>query len=145
MEAENRPIAAAVFLTWNDTVIYKFGASDERSWALRPNHLLFWHAIRAACEQGRLWFDFGRTDIGHEGLRNFKLSWGAVEEPLLYETMGEATELAPSAEGMATRVLGPIIRNGPLLRAVPWAGRSTGMSPKVASRSRAQRDVGART
>lgn len=115
VEAAGRPIAAAVFLMWNETVIYKFGASDESSWSLRPNHLLFWHAIRTACEQGRRWFDFGRTDIGQEGLRNFKLSWGAVEEPLSYGMVGSTPESPPSAEGTATRVLGPVIRHGPLL------------------------------
>ncbi len=115
VEAGAQPIAAAVFLTWNETVIYKFGASDESSWSLRPNHLLIWHAIRTACEQGCRWFDFGRTDIGQEGLRNFKLSWGAVEEPLFYGMLGGTPEPAPSAEGMATRVLGPVIRHGPLL------------------------------
>jgi CelD/BcsL family acetyltransferase involved in cellulose biosynthesis len=115
VEAAGQPIAAAVFLTWKDTVIYKFGASDESSWSLRPNHLLMWHAIRAACEEGRRWFDFGRTDIGQEGLRNFKLSWGAAEEPLVYGMVGGTPEPAPSAEGMATRVLGPVIRHGPLL------------------------------
>jgi CelD/BcsL family acetyltransferase involved in cellulose biosynthesis len=115
VEAAGQPIAAAVLLTWNGTVIYKFGASDESSWSLRPNHLLFWHAIRAACEQGGRWFDFGRTDIGQEGLRNFKLSWGAVEEPLFYGMVGGTPESAPSGEGIATRVLGPVIRHGPLL------------------------------
>ena len=117
VEASGQPIAAAVFLAWNETVIYKFGASDASSLSLRPNHLLFWHAIRAACEQGWRWFDFGRTDIGQEGLRNFKLSWGAVEEPLVYETLGGKPGSAPTAqaEGMATRILGPVIRRGPLL------------------------------
>ena len=120
VEAADRPIAAAVFLTWNETVVYKFAASDDSSWSLRPNHLLIWHAIRTACEQGYRWFDFGRTDIGQEGLRNFKLSWGAIEEPLFYWTAGGIPESAPSAEGMVTRVLRPVIRRGPplLCRAV---------------------------
>ena len=115
VEVSGQPIAAAVLLAWNGTVIYKFGASDASRWSLRPNHLLFWHAIRAACEQGYRWFDFGRTDIGQEGLRNFKLSWGAVEEPLLYGTLGGKPGSAPTAGGMATRMLGPVIRHGPLL------------------------------
>ena len=115
VEASGQPIAAAVFLTWNGTVIYKFGASDPSRWSLRPNHLLFWHAIRAACEQGCRWFDFGRTDIGQEGLRNFKLSWGSVEEPLVYETLGGRPGSAPTANGVATRMLGSVIRHGPLL------------------------------
>ena len=117
VEASSRPIAAAVFLSWNGTVIYKFGASDADAWSLRPNHLLFWHAIRASCEQGYRWFDFGRTDAGQEGLRNFKLSWGAAEEPLVYRTLGGKPEpVSPEeGEGLATRVLGPVIRHGPLL------------------------------
>jgi CelD/BcsL family acetyltransferase involved in cellulose biosynthesis len=115
VEASARPIAAAVFLAWNDTVIYKFGASDPDSLSLRPNHLLFWHAIRSACEQGYRWFDFGRTDIGHEGLRRFKLSWGAVEEPLVYAALGGRPGPASAGEGRAARLLGPVIRHGPLV------------------------------
>jgi CelD/BcsL family acetyltransferase involved in cellulose biosynthesis len=115
VETPDRPIAAAVFLAWNGTVIYKFGASDASAWSLRPNHLLFWHAIRGACEHGDRWFDFGRTDVGQEGLRTFKLSWGAAEEPLIYQTLGGKPEPASTGEGVATRVLGPVIRHGPLL------------------------------
>lgn len=113
VEASGRPIAAAVFLAWNKTMIYKFGASDSDAWSLRPNHLLFWHAIRTACEQGYRWFDFGRTDDGQHGLRNFKLSWGAIEEPLVYGMLGGCPVAAN--EGKAARILGPIIRHGPLL------------------------------
>lgn len=115
VEASAQPVAAAVFLAWNATVIYKFSASDPSSRSLRPNHLLLWHAIRDACEEGYQWFDFGRTDVGQEGLRTFKLSWGAVEEPLIYRTVGDKPEPAASGDGMATRVLGPVIRHGPLL------------------------------
>jgi len=115
VEASARPVAAAVLLAWNGTVIYKFGASDASAWSLRPNHLLFWHAIRTACDQGYEWFDFGRTDIGQEGLRRFKLSWGAVEQPLIYGSLGGRTEPAQAKEGMGAQVLGPVIRHGPLL------------------------------
>lgn len=115
VEAAAQPVAAAVFLAWNGTVIYKFGASDASAWPLRPNHLLFWHAIRTACEQEYRWFDFGRTDVGQEGLRNFKLSWGAAEESLVYGKIGGRAEPAPATEGMAARMMGPVIRHGPLL------------------------------
>ncbi len=131
VDAPTQPIAAAVFLAWNGTVIYKFGASDASAWSLRPNHLLFWHAIRTACEQGYQWFDFGRTDADQEGLRNFKRSWGAIEEPLAYGVLGHSPHPATSpgglgglkgsspgtgpAEGRASRMLGLVIRHGPLL------------------------------
>jgi CelD/BcsL family acetyltransferase involved in cellulose biosynthesis len=115
VEAAGRPIAGAVFLAWNGTVIYKFAASDASAWSMRPNHLLVWHAIRTACERGYRWFDFGRTNVGQEGLRSFKLSWGAVEESLVYGTMGGRAEPGPVADGMAARMIGPVIRHGPLL------------------------------
>lgn len=120
VEASSQPVAAAVFLTWKGVVIYKFGASDARAWPMRPNHLLFWHAIRAACDDGYRWFDFGRTDAGQEGLRNFKLSWGTIEQPLAYSALGAEPGPVPGGDGMATRLLGSVIRHGPplLCRAV---------------------------
>jgi CelD/BcsL family acetyltransferase involved in cellulose biosynthesis len=114
-ESAGRPIAAAVFLSWNGTVVYKFGASDAEAWSLRPNHLLIWDAIRRACEEGYRWFDFGRTDAGQDGLRNFKLSWGAIEEPLVYRALGGAPEQTTDPEGAATRLLGALIRRSPPL------------------------------
>jgi CelD/BcsL family acetyltransferase involved in cellulose biosynthesis len=118
VETDGRPIAAAVFLTWNKTAIYKFGASDASAWGLRPNHALMWHAIRTACEQGCRWFDFGKTAVGQEGLRSFKLSWGATEEPLAYRTLGAASGrdgAPPSADRLGARLLRPVIRHSPLL------------------------------
>src|SRR5262249_56903828 len=97
------------------------GASDRAAWPLRPNHLLFWHAIRTAREQGHRWFDFGRTDTGQEGLRNFKRSWGAAEEPLVYRALGGRPQRAPARQGLATRMLEPVIRHSP-----PLLCRATG-------------------
>lgn len=116
VEAAAEPIAAGVFLAWNQTVIYKFGASDAATWPLRPNHLLFWHAIRAACEQGYRWFDFGRTDADQDGLRRFKRSWGAAEESVVYRALvGGAKGAADMPEGMVAKMLGSAIRRGPPL------------------------------
>ena len=113
-EVGGRPVASAVFLSWNGTVIYKFGASDAGAWSLRPNHLLFWHAIRAACEQGYRWFDFGRTDAGHDSLAAFKQSWGAGEEPLVYSMLGGMGRTSPGS-GRLGQVLESAIKNGPPL------------------------------
>lgn len=116
VEAAGRPAAAAVFLAWNGTVVYKFGASDPSAWPLRPNHLLFWHAIRAACERGDQWFDFGRTDAGQQGLRNFKRSWGAAEEPLVYGALGNRPHRVSSVrDRMAAAALESAIQHGPPL------------------------------
>lgn len=84
------PIAGGVFLTWKDSVVYKFGASSSRFWSLRPNNLLFWEAIRWSCERGFRIFDFGRSDLANHGLRNFKNNWGAHETPLKYSVISDS-------------------------------------------------------
>ena len=114
-EAAGQPVAAAVILAWNGTMVGKFIASDEQAWSLRPNNLLVWHAVQAASELGCRWFDFGRTDAANTGLRAYKQSWGAVEEPLVYGTLGASPEPASHGNGMASRLLAGAIRHGPLL------------------------------
>ena len=114
-EAAGQPVAAAVVLAWNGTMIGKFIASDEEAWQLRPSNMLVWHAVQAASELGCRWFDFGRTDAANTGLRAYKHSWGAVEEPLVYGTLGANPEPASHGNGMASRLLACAIRYGPLL------------------------------
>jgi len=78
------PIAAAVFFYSGQTALFKFGACDERSRALRGNNLAMWESIKRLCENGLKTLHFGRTAIGDDGLRRFKLSWGTEEEPIEY-------------------------------------------------------------
>ena len=112
-EHGGRPIAAAVFLRHNGTVIYKYGASDSSAWSLRPNHALLWHAVRAACAAGDRVFDWGRTDFDNAGLRDFKTAWGAVEQPLRYTTLGAPAAASDLGASRAARVLGATIRHSP--------------------------------
>jgi CelD/BcsL family acetyltransferase involved in cellulose biosynthesis len=111
--AEGRPIAGAVFLTWNDTTVYLYGASDAASWKLQPNSLLFWRALQAASESGNRLFDFGRSNPENEGLRNFKRGWGADESELLYTALGAEPADEQSTEGRAQRVVESMIRRSP--------------------------------
>jgi CelD/BcsL family acetyltransferase involved in cellulose biosynthesis len=116
---EDRPIAAAVFLTFNGTVTYKYGASDARALAKRPNNLLFAEAIRWACASGFETLDFGRTDLDNEGLRSFKRSWGAEEVELPYTYFAERPPA--TGTGLRDRLLGTAIRRSP-----PVVGRIVG-------------------
>jgi len=106
-----KPVAAAVFLQLRDQLIYKYGASDRSALARRPNNLLFAEVIRWACEAGLRELDFGRTDLDHEGLKQFKRGWGAEELPLHHTYAGME---APSGDGSgAQRLLAPVIRHSP--------------------------------
>jgi hypothetical protein len=79
-----RTIAAAVFLSLKERVLYKYAASDIFSQQVRPNNLLLWEAIRFYSGQGARRLHLGRTDFRDEGLRRFKLGWGSEEELLPY-------------------------------------------------------------
>ena len=118
-EADGRPVAAAVFLRGGTTLTYKYGASDERFLNLRPNNLIFARAIRWGCEDGLRTLDLGRTDLGHEGLADFKRSLGAAELPLAYTYAGRD---APSegSSPLESAVEG-VIRRSP-----PFVGRAIG-------------------
>jgi len=109
----DRPIAAAVFLSFNGTLIYKYGASDPAALGKRPNNLLFLEAIRWGCQAGMRTLDLGRTDISHDSLREFKLSWGAEESTLEYYELAEGERRAEGA-GLA-RHAAPLIRRSPPL------------------------------
>jgi CelD/BcsL family acetyltransferase involved in cellulose biosynthesis len=106
-----RPIAAAVFLTYDGTLTYKYGASDARALAKRPNNLLFSEAIRWACEAGFRTADFGRTDIDNEGLRAFKRSWGTEEVDQFYTYLHHLEP--PQERGTGDRLVGAAIRHSP--------------------------------
>jgi hypothetical protein len=85
----NVPIAGAVFLTYKNSIIYKYSASDREYRKYRANHLLLWNAIRWGCENGKRHFDFGKTSVSNTGLCDFKRSWGAIEQPLVYSTFSK--------------------------------------------------------
>ena len=107
-----QPIAAAVFLAFNGNLIYKYGASDPAALNKRPNNLLFLEAIRWGCANGMRSLDMGRTDIGHESLREFKLHWGAEETKLTYYELSDAERAPSEGPGLAGRAA-PLIRRSP--------------------------------
>jgi len=109
------PVAGSVFLSWNDSVIFKYGASDSAYWNLRPNDALMSAAIRIACEQGRGQFNFGRSDATDVGLRKFKLGWGAEESPLSYSFLGREASSGGELGAKLENVASAIVRNSPTL------------------------------
>jgi lipid II:glycine glycyltransferase (peptidoglycan interpeptide bridge formation enzyme) len=78
-EWEGKPIAAALYLTYKNTIYYKYNASDARYLNRCPNHLLTWEMIKKAYDTGVTKLDFGRCSPDNEGLRTWKKRWSACE------------------------------------------------------------------
>jgi hypothetical protein len=76
------PIASIVTLRHKQTVVYKYGCSDERFHRLGAMPYLFWRAIVDAKSQQLLELDLGRSEKA--GLIRFKDQLGANKTPLSY-------------------------------------------------------------
>lgn len=77
-------IASSVFFHFGSNAIFKYGASDTGYLSHRPNNLVMWEAIKWYKGRGAKSLNLGRTEVDNQGLRRFKLSWGASESALKY-------------------------------------------------------------
>ena len=101
------PIGGLLALAFNDTLSVPWAACLREHFHLRPNMLLYWEAIRAACREGFRRFDFGRSTID-SGTYRFKRQWGAREEPLFWYTiplLGRARTGSTGRAGSMTALL----------------------------------------
>jgi hypothetical protein len=79
-----RPIAASVYFQMGTQAVYKYGASDEAFQHLRGPNVVMWEACKWHARHGVKSLHLGRTSLDNEGLRRFKLGWGAGEEKIEY-------------------------------------------------------------
>ena len=100
---DDRPIAGAVYIVWNDVLYYKFGASLREHLSLRPNELLMWHAMQFGIERKLRMLDWGLSDLDQPGLVAYKRKWASTERRITsFRTAGGPAE----HEVDAGRVLG---------------------------------------
>lgn len=90
-------IGGAVCLSFRDTVLVPWASSRRAFFRYCPNNLLYWEALRTACEAGYRRFDFGRSSPG-SGTYHFKKQWGAVEHALSWECWSAHATARPIVE-----------------------------------------------
>jgi hypothetical protein len=106
------PLSIGLFAGYNNTLSYKFGASNPEFLSYRPNNLMLWAAILEAQKRRYKKFDMGRTDFENEGLRRFKLGWGCQETPLCYSYY-PAEPQNQFLRNVNKLFVAPVIRNSP--------------------------------
>lgn len=77
-------VASIVTISHRQTMVYKYGCSDDRANKYGGTPMLFWEAIQEAKAHGQNEFDMGRSDLEDPGLSVFKEHWGSVPAPLTY-------------------------------------------------------------
>lgn len=81
---QGQPVSACVYFHHGPEAIYKFGASDFKYQDLRANNLVMWSAMKHLAELGAKYLHLGRSSLANEGLRRYKLGFGAKEDRIKY-------------------------------------------------------------
>lgn len=76
--------AAVLTLRHRNSLIYKYGCSDENRHRLAGMPFLFWKLIQESKESGIDRIDFGRSDLNQESLVRFKDRFGTNKSLLNY-------------------------------------------------------------
>jgi serine/alanine adding enzyme len=127
---DGQPMASGFLVGFKERLEIPWASSLRCFNQLSPNMLLYWNALKFACEMGYRSFDFGRSTPG-EGTYRFKEQWGAKPVQLYWHYWlrngGPVPELNPknpkyqiaikiwqSLPVSLTRLIGPaIVRNLP--------------------------------
>jgi len=113
VEKDNIPLAAGLFMGFNETLTYKYNASDPDYLEYRPNNLIIWAAMQEGIKKGFRYFDFGKSAIANEGLRSFKDGWAAVEKPLYHSYFPTLPPEGISFSFIKDKLLSPVIKSSP--------------------------------
>jgi hypothetical protein len=105
----DQPIAAALTLRHQTTLVYKYGCSDATFHSTGAMPFVFWETIKRANAAGLTTFDLGRSDLDNPGLIAFKSRFGARKSLLTYLRLGarsraSASFRSPLPSGVARRM-----------------------------------------
>lgn len=109
----NKPTAGIVMIYSKESAHYFHGGSSAESLPLRANDFLFHHAIKAAMEKEKSYFDFLGSEKRLSSLVQFKDKWGTKKEELLVFQKDIGTirpVLGKIALGLAQTPLGTAIQ-----------------------------------
>jgi len=81
---DDKLTAGAVFFCFGEKAFYKHGGIDLNHASTFSNYLLFWTAIQWLCDNGYKELCFGRSELNHKGLIQFKDGWGTEKHEINY-------------------------------------------------------------
>lgn len=86
---DGRLAGGVMFLEWQDTLYYKFNASDPELLSARPNDAIMWAGIEFALKRGHRAIDLGLSDWDQEGLNRYKRKYATREETITFMQTGD--------------------------------------------------------
>lgn len=112
---DDNVVAGAVFLTFKNKVIYKYGASDPKYLNSRANNQVMWHSLKMSVDGCMKDFNFGRTEPDNAGLIQFKNGWNTIQSNIFYYKYNMKTkEYLTQHAGYSTNFLNKSLQHFPL-------------------------------
>jgi len=71
-------------------------------------------------QQGYETFDWGKTDLDNQVLRDFKCGWGSQEQTLHYSVLADHSPVAKLPGGMRQHLMAGVIQHSPAR--IEWLG-----------------------
>jgi FemAB-related protein (PEP-CTERM system-associated) len=99
---ERVAVGGLVTIAVGERLAVPWAACLQQYFSLCPNMLLYWEALRHACDAGFTQFDFGRS-TRDAGTYRFKRQWGAQEEPLFWYTIPLRQRAGTTPDGAGRR------------------------------------------
>lgn len=109
------PVASIVTLRFKNTVVYKYGGTDERFFRLGGMQMLLWRAIVEAKQSQLLEFDLGRSEPDAKGLIVLKDRLGAERSSLCYlryPAQDRSTSPSSMRKKLLSRMPGWVVATG---------------------------------
>jgi FemAB-related protein (PEP-CTERM system-associated) len=132
LEKAGRAAGAMFLVHLGETVWDPWASSLRRFFALCPNQVLYWEAIRWGIARGARWFDMGRSQWD-SGTFRFKQQWGAEPVPLFYQyVLGRASRVPTlEAQQHSFDLAARLWRKLPLVVAAPLGERVRRLFPEA--------------
>ena len=107
-------LSGGIILHYNQTVTFKFLASQKGALGLRPNDLLTAGVIQFTAEHGYRCLDFGISHRNQIGLRRFKKKFGAQEIDVVHDHVaGKVSKRMADSSSLKTAAL--VIKTTPAI------------------------------
>ena len=106
---DGRPIGSILTLRHKQTIVYKYGCSDERFHNMGAMPRLFWQTIQEAKAEQLEEFDLGRSDESNPGLVRFKENLGATGTSINYWQFPH--KVSAGAGGLSNALKSPFIQS----------------------------------
>lgn len=79
----NIPVGGSIVLSYFNLLEVSWASTLVNYNKFKPNMVLYWEMIKFSIENGLSYFSFGRS-TKDSGAHEFKLRWGALEQPLFF-------------------------------------------------------------